>query len=74
MSRRDGGGTGQNKGKNGKCARSTERGSTLREQPSSQTPKNDPQEEPWMVLAGLRDGQRESWMSDRAKHDLGTAK
>lgn len=73
VTRRDAGGTGENSGNNGKWARSAERGRT-REQTSSQAPKNDPQDEPWMALADLRDGQRESWMSDRAKHDFGTVK
>lgn len=31
-------------------------------------------QERWMALADLRDGQRESWMTDRAKQALGTAK
>lgn len=33
-----------------------------------------PEEERWMALADLRDGKRETWMTDRAKHALGTAK
>lgn len=35
---------------------------------------DDETRESWIPLADVKDGQRENWMVDRAKHALGTAK
>ncbi len=35
---------------------------------------DDAHEQRWKELADLKDGRREKWMTDRAKHALGTPK